>query len=69
MVMTRFPDTLATKPHGQLCKCGGMVTHRHAPITPEHAAWCRWLASRGILGEAHRQCARAFPGVVAVREK
>ena len=62
---------LDTRPHFELCPCGKVI-HHHGPVTPEHAAWCRWLAARQIgpnrtlLGEDHERCAKAFPGMTLI---
>jgi hypothetical protein len=74
VTMTRLdPDiTMETRPHRALCPCGHAI-HRHAPITPEHAAWCRWLATRAIgphrtlLTDGHERCVKEFPGMMLVR--
>ena len=63
---------LETRPHNELCSCGRLL-HHHAPITPEHAAWCRFLATRVIgphrtlLADGHVKCVVAFPGMTIVR--
>jgi hypothetical protein len=61
---------MATRRHRELCNCGGYDHHVHGPITPEHAAWCRRLATKSIgprrtmLTDEHEKCAKAFPGFV-----
>jgi hypothetical protein len=74
--MTRLDPslTLETRPHAELCPCGEKE-HRHAPVTPEHAAWCRYLATRSIgphktaLADGCRGCAKEFPGFVLPRKR